>query len=56
MKDDNNKEPGRIPFRVIAFIALFLGIAVFVYMFYSQAKPKRVDTKVGNCLYLDDVP
>lgn len=56
MKDDNNKELGRIPFSIIAVIALLLGIAIVAYMFYSQAKPKRVDTKVENCLYLNDTP
>jgi hypothetical protein len=55
MKDDN-KEHGRIPFSIIAVIALLLGIAILSYALYLHDKPKRVDTKVGNCLYLDDVP
>ena len=53
-KDAKNKEFRGIPLSIIAVLALLLGIAIFAYALYMKAKPRRVDAKVENCIYLSE--
>ena len=53
MKDDEHKEPGNIPLSIFIVLALFLSIAIFMYAFYTQAKPRNVGTDdVKDVIYL----
>lgn len=54
MKDDKNKEFRGIPFSIIVVLALLLGIAIFAYALYMKVKPRNIDPKVENCIYLSE--